>query len=118
MKRRSIEPTYDSRETGPRFHVTTRLGDYTTEFQKPIDDPFVRHTTTVAWRDILRCAISRQRVRVTVLVGADRDLIDDVMELDANTLTPNSTRRDEFNVSLGASLRTVVAGSEQGTGDQ
>jgi hypothetical protein len=108
-KRRSIEPTYDSRETGPRYHVTTRLGDRTTEFQKPIPDPFVAHTVRLTWRGILRCLLDGKRPAVTVIVSGDWNVVEDVLELDANHLGYNSTRRDEFNISLGAALHTFGA---------
>lgn len=43
-QRQSIQPTYDSRETGPRYNVTTQIGDRTIGFQVPTEDPFVRTT--------------------------------------------------------------------------
>lgn len=103
-KRRSIEPTYDSRETGPRFHVTTRIGDQTIAFQQPIDDPFIRQTVTVSLLDLLR-GVLRRRLTVEVIVGGHPDAINDVMELDSNTLIPGSTRRDEFNDYLSDAVK-------------
>lgn len=97
-KRVSIQPTYDSRETGPRYHVTTWVNNRAIEFEKPIDDPFVRQTVHIGTRDLWR-ALLRRRLEVVVLVGGDRDVIDDVMELDANHLGINCTRRDEFTAS-------------------
>lgn len=111
-KRSSIEPTYDSRETGPRYHVTTRLGDRTTEFQKPTPDPFVSHTVRLTWRGILRCLLDGKRPAVTVTVGGDRGIVEDVLELDADTLGYNCTRRDEFNVSLGAAMHNLGSSSD------
>lgn len=108
MKRRSIEPTYDSRETGPRYHVTTFVGDRCIEFQKPLSDPFVHHRVFIRWRDLLR-GLLYGRIIVAIQVGGDRDITEDVMELDADYLGPNCTRRDEFGVSLGASLRAFAA---------
>jgi hypothetical protein len=102
--RQSIQPTtYDSRETGPRYHVTTRIDDRTTVFRTPLDDPFVRHIVHLGWRDLLRGLLGR-RLTVTVMVGADVDVMDDVMELDANTLLLNCTRRDEFNQQINNAL--------------
>lgn len=101
--RQSIQPTYDSQETGSRYHVTTRLGDRTIEFQKPLTDPFVRHTVHVGWRDLMK-GLLRRRLSVTVLIGADTDLMDDVLELDANTLIPNSTRRQEWDAGMNKRL--------------
>jgi hypothetical protein len=94
--RNSIRPTYDSRETGPRFHVTTQIGDRTVVFQRPVDDPFVRHAVTLGWPDLLR-GLFRRRLVVTVIVAGDKDIEDDVLELDENTLIPNSTRRAAFD---------------------
>jgi hypothetical protein len=107
-KRQSIQPTYDSRETGDRYHVTSRIGDRTITFQEPISDPFVRTTVTVGWPDILR-GLLRRRLTVTVLVGGDPQIIDDVLELDANTLVSGSTRRDEFNQGIHAALGSLGA---------
>ncbi|MCW2897881.1 MAG: hypothetical protein JWO67_146 [Streptosporangiaceae bacterium] len=110
MKRQSIEPTYDSRETGPRFHVTTRIGDETIVFQQPIPDPFVRTTVHVGNRwDLLR-GLLRGRLTVEVIVSGDYEVVNDVLELDANTLTPNSTRRDEFNGHLADAIKESSRG--------
>jgi hypothetical protein len=109
-KRQSIEPTYDSRETGPRYSVTTRLGDRTTEFRKPIPGPFVNHEVTLGWLDVLRFALRRQRPTVSVLINGDPSVVEDVLELDGNYLGRNCTRRDEFSVTVGAALHTFAAG--------
>jgi hypothetical protein len=98
-KRTSIQPTYSSAETGPRYHVTTRIGDRTIQFEEPIQDPFVSQRVTIGWPDLLR-ALLRRRLVVTVIVGGDRDVIDDVLELDAEWLGGDSTRRDEFTAGL------------------
>lgn len=82
--RGAVAPVYDSRETGPRYHVTTRINGETIDFQHPADDPFVRQTVRVARRDMLRCLLRGRRLVVEVLVGADRDVIDAVLALDAN----------------------------------
>jgi hypothetical protein len=43
-----------------------------------------------------------------VIVGADRDMVDDVLELDANTLTlGQSTRRDEFTAQIHETVRDL-----------
>lgn len=109
-KRQSIEPTYDSTETGPRYHVTTWVGGRVVEWEHRVDDPFVRQTVTVGWRDLLRSLLRRELV-VEVSVGADRDVIEDVLELDANSLGYNCTRRDEFNGSINAAL-SAFAGDD------
>lgn len=82
-------PTYDSRETGPRFHVSSRVGDKTVAFQEPIADPFVRHTVTLGWPALLR-GLLRGELAVTVLVGGDTEVVNDVLNLDANTNTLRS----------------------------
>lgn len=102
--RLSIPSTYDSRETGPRYHVTSRIGDRTIHFQEPADDPFVRAIIYIGWRDLLR-GLLKGGLSTTVLVGADRAMVDDVLELDGNTLVPGkSTRRDEFNAQIHEKL--------------
>jgi hypothetical protein len=95
--RRSIPATYDSRDTGDRFHVTTRIGERTVSFRDRVPDPFVRTTVHVGVWDALRFLLRGRPVEVTVIVGADPDVMNDVLELDYNTLTPDSTRRQEFN---------------------
>lgn len=101
--RRSIAPTYDSRETGPRYWVSTALDGRTIRFRQPVEDPFAGTTVTVGWPDLLR-GLLRGRLKVTVTVGADERMIDDVLELDANTLVPNSTRQAEFRGEINAAL--------------
>ena len=49
---------------------------------------------------MLRALIRRRHLVVTVLIDGDRDIVNDVLELNDNTLIPNSTRRDEFNQHL------------------
>jgi hypothetical protein len=104
-RRQSITPTYDHRETGDRFTVETRingrrLNEVTTR------DPFVSHRVTVGWRDLLR-SLLRLKLVVEVIVGGDPQIVDDVMELDADCLTFNSTRRDEWNGRVEEALRRV-----------
>lgn len=94
-KRVSIQPTYDGRVTGPRFHVTTRIGDRTIGFEDRVTDPFVNHRVTIGWPDLLR-GLLRRRLEVTVIIGGDRDVVEDVLELDSEWLGGDSTRRDEF----------------------
>lgn len=81
--RTKVRPTFDSGETGPRYHVTTRVGDRTISFQKPIYDPFVSQTVHVGVLDLLR-ALIRGRLKVVVIVGADRQAVDDVLDLDVS----------------------------------
>ncbi len=105
MKRHSIKPTYDHRETGDRFTVETRLNDRRVSVT-PTRDPFVCRRVTIGWPDLL-AGLLRRRLIVEVLVGGDREIVDDVMELDADCLTDNSTRRADFDRDLRRALYTV-----------
>lgn len=105
--RQSIAPTYDHRETGDRFTVETRLNDHRIGMTT-IRDPFVTHRVTIGWRGLLR-GLLRGRVAVTVIVGGDRGIVDDVMELDADCLTFGSTRRQEWNAQVQRSLGDLAA---------
>lgn len=102
-QRVSIQPTYDSRETGPRYYVSAFVHGRAVTWRKPIDDPFVTTTVTVGWPDLLR-ALLRRRLLVRFQVDADRDLIEDVLELDGNHLGINCTRRAEFHGQLFKAL--------------
>lgn len=102
-RRQSITPTYDSRETGPRYNVSTWIGNRPVEFRKPIEDPFVSAGVYIGWRDLLRGLLGG-RLYVGFGVDADTDLVNDVLELDANTLVPNSTRQAEFRAEINEAL--------------
>lgn len=101
--RSSIRPTFDSRETGARYHVTTRIDDETIDFQHRVSDPFVRQTVTIGWRHLLR-GLLRGRLVVEVIVSGDRDVVNDVLELDDNTLLPGSTRRAAWDSHINEAL--------------
>lgn len=116
-ERHSIQPTYDSRETGPRYHVTSRIDDRPVVTMEPIQDPFVRHTVYLGWRDLLRGLI-RRRLSVTVLVGGDRDIVDDVLELDADTLVPSSSRAREFRSGIGKAMVRHMKAEEANLDDR
>lgn len=96
--RQSIQPTYDRRETGDRYSVEYRVNGRTVG-NDAIADPFIRGTVRVGWRDLLRGLLQRQMV-VEITVNADAELINDVMELDANCLIPNSTRQQQFQANI------------------
>ena len=104
-KRQSIQPTYDSRETGPRYHVTTTIdGRVIGKFRHRVSDPFVHQTVHIGLRDLWR-GLLRRSLTVEVTVGGDLDVMDDVLDLDANNLSIGpSTRRDEFNARINDSL--------------
>lgn len=99
-KRTSIRPTYDSRETGPRYHVTVRVNGETVIFEKRVDDPFIRQEVRMACMPWRWLPWPCRKHTVTVIVGADPDVIEDVMELDGNYLGANCSRRDAFNSHL------------------
>lgn len=111
ITRQSIQPTYDSRETGPRYNVSSFVNDKPVSFMDPIDDPFVRHTVHVGLWDLLK-AVCRGRLKVEVTVGGDKGICDDVLELDANTLIGGSSRRVEFDRDIGRALVRHVKGEE------
>ena len=107
MKRISIAPTYDSRETGDRYTVTSKVNGKPVAWQERIPDPFVRHTVYVAWRDLLSALIRRRGLVVTVLVDGDREVVEDVLELDGNYLGQGCTRRDEWNAEISQAISKV-----------
>jgi hypothetical protein len=111
-KRQSIAPTYDHRKTGDRFTVETRINGRRLD-EKTTRDPFVNHTVTVGWLDLIAFALRGRKV--TVIVGGDRQIVDDVMELDADCLTHNSTRRDEWNQQVEGALARAALGGRDNT---
>lgn len=105
-RRRSIQPTYDHRETGDRFTVETRINGRKLN-EVATRDPFVHHRIVIGWRDLLRFICGGREV--TVVVGGDPQIVDDVMELDADCLTFNSTRRDDWNAHVERGLGDFAA---------
>ena len=101
----SVRATYDSAETGPRYHVTTTVdGHVIGNFRRPMPDPFARTTVRVCLRDLLR-GLLRGHLVVEVTVGADADLMADVLELDDQALIPGRTRKAAFHQSINEKLR-------------
>lgn len=105
LSRRSIEPTYDHRQTGDRFTVETRVGDRRVSLE-PSRDPFVHTRVTVGLRDLLRGLLRRR-------LGGDADIVEDVSELDADyagrhgrSPSSSSTRRAEWKEQLEGALRS------------
>lgn len=102
--RQSIQPTYDSRETGPRFSVEYFVNGRSID-KTPISDPFLRGTVTVSWRDLLASLLKRKRLTVEVQVRGDHQIEEDVMELDGDYLGGHDcTRRAAFRAQLETSL--------------
>jgi hypothetical protein len=104
----SIAPTYDSRETGKRYSVATWVGHKFVD-RHELDDPFVRHEVRIGWTTLLR-GLLRRKLTVVVLVSADKELMDDVLELDANALVLGRSRRVEFDKGMHVALSESVAG--------
>lgn len=104
--RQSIEPTYDSRETGNRFKAESRINGQTIGHEV-IADPFVTHTVTIGFWDAVKAFLFERKLRVTVRVDGDPQIIEDVMELDANYLGSNSTRRQQFNSLIESTLANM-----------
>lgn len=116
IRRQSIEPTYDSRETGPRYHVTSTINGRPVAFMQPIQDPFVNHTIHIGFWDLMR-GLLRRKLSVCVVVGGDRDIVDDVLDLDADTLVGGSSRRAEFDRGIHKALKRMVKEDEAAEAD-
>lgn len=101
----SVRATYDSAETGPRYWVTTSINDRVVgEFRKPIPDPFARTTVRVSgWQALLATLLGRRLV-VEVTIGADGELMNDVLELDDQTLIRGRTRHAAFQQAMHGKL--------------
>jgi hypothetical protein len=101
MKRRSIEPTYDSVSDGPQYEIRTTVNDRYVS-RKEIPDPFVNHTVRVSLIDTIRGLLTGG-LRVNVCIsGATNRIVEDVLELDGQYLGMDSTRRDAFNAQMVA----------------
>lgn len=105
--RQSIPPTYDHGETGDRFTVETRLNGRRIAVRR-VPDPFVSTTIAVGWRDRLRTLFGS--LAVDVIVGGDREVVEDVLELNADYLGRRpSTRREEWDAHVEGRLRDAAA---------
>jgi hypothetical protein len=83
-------------------------------FREPTSDPFVNTTLHLGWRTVLREVLRWRRLQVTFIVDGDIDRVNDVMELDANTLITNSTRRDTWNSHLNERLAALLDWPDEG----
>lgn len=89
---RGVTPTYDSQRTGPRYNLTSEIGDRSVEFMLPIADPFVRHSLYLTWREGLRAiwgALRGKPLKITFKVSGDHRIIGDVLGLDAQYVGPS-----------------------------
>lgn len=77
---------------GKHFNYSTRLGDTTLQFRTPIHDPFLNCTITTkfGWRDKLRILFGKE-VSHTVIVDADREVMNAVMRLEMDDETGEIT---------------------------
>jgi len=106
VKRQSIQPTYDHRETGDRYTIETRVDDRPVSLTG-MPDPFATHRVTLGWHDLLR-GLLRRRLVVTVIVSGDSEIIEDVCELNADYAGRyDSTRRAEWREQIEGALRRV-----------
>lgn len=105
LHRNSIQPTFDSGGEPGAYAVETRVAGRLISVT-PMSDPFVSQRVTVGLRDLLR-GLLRRRIEVEIVVGGDRDRIEDVCELDADYLgARGSSRRAEWDAALDRKLRT------------
>ncbi len=95
-KRQSIDPTYDSTKDGFQYMVSTSV-NHRSIGSKDIADPFVTHTVRVSLLDTIK-GLFRGGVTVVVSVNPKNNRItEDVLELDAEYLSPGSTRQEDFH---------------------
>lgn len=82
--------------SGDRYRITTTVDDRRVS-ETHMRDPFAHHRVTVGWCDLLR-GVFRRKVVVVVVLDADPEMVEDVLELDADYLGKHgSTRRAEWN---------------------
>lgn len=102
----SVKATYDSAKDGPQYTVTTWVEGDCIEFEKPISDPFLRHTVHVGWRHLLR-NLTIRGLAVSVVVSGTRERMNDVLELDDQTLIRGRTRHAAFHSHINERLGDV-----------
>jgi hypothetical protein len=104
----SIQPTFDSRVVGEPYTVEVRENGRRLSLRQ-MPDPF--HNTTVrprGWRVAL--GVLLRRYEVSVHVGAPRQLVEDVMELDDNYKGDRgSKRRAEWDAGFQQALGDFAA---------
>lgn len=107
--RQSIEPTYDSRETGDAYTVEVREGGRRIE-RHPIADPFVNTTVHVrGWRNALRVLLRRYECSVHVDAD-DAARVEDIFELNDDYKGQHgSTRRAQWDAEFQRGLGDFAA---------
>jgi hypothetical protein len=98
-KRASIQPAYDSRRTGPPYQLTCWVNGHRADGWDRLYDPFARRPLRIGWRDLLSGLLHHGLV-IEVQTSTDPDIREDVLELDANYLGEDCTRRDAYNTSV------------------
>lgn len=115
-QRRSIQPTYDRSKTGDRFTLEIRENGQRLSVES-MSDPF--HNTRIhprGWRAAL--GVLLRRYEVTVIVGGDHDIVEDVMELDDDYKGEHgSTRRTEWDGQFQRALVDFAARAGETTDD-
>lgn len=116
MSRRSVQPTYNRQDTGDRFTLEIRENDQRVSFVR-MPDPF--HNTTIrvrGWRAAF--AVLRGRCVLTVVVGGDQNIVEDILELDDDYRGAHgSTRRAQWDVSFQQALGDFAARAGEATDD-
>lgn len=64
----------------------------------------MRHRVSVSFWDAIKSLIRTGRVEVVVTVDGTPEAVEDVMELDADYLGHQNTRRHEFNAGINRAL--------------
>jgi hypothetical protein len=100
--------------TMSNYTIRTTINDEPIgEFARSIPDPFVHHTVTVGWRDLLRAVLRGKPMRVEIHVSADSDTMTRVLELDPDYIGPTgSASRTAWNADLQGRLAEFGSSSD------
>ena len=104
--RPSVKATYSSAEGGPPYSVTATVNDIPVCLRASVPDPFVRQTIRLHWWDALRMLVRGRGLTVVVVVSAPVEIMNDVLELDDQTLIPGRTRHAAFHQSMHGKLQS------------
>lgn len=105
-------PTYDSSKTGPRYTVEVFIDGRELGTDR-LDDPFARTHVYITRKDLLR-GLLRGQVHVVVKIGADEQMIADVIGLDEQYADPGlrNWQRGFVQALLAAAARPDPAGNK------